>query len=144
MAAAALLIFAVAAPGASNDPKLDRAIERANSEWAAAMKTGDAAACAAAYTENSVFIGIDGSCTNGRSEIEKLYRARFASRGVAATTKIDSKKLVVDGDLAYESGYAEIGWPKGGKVSVAGGRFLTVWQRQADGEWKILRNVVLP
>jgi ketosteroid isomerase-like protein len=33
---------------------------------------------------------------------------------------------------------------KDGKLSVNGGRFLTVWQRQKDGDWKILRNVVLP
>jgi hypothetical protein len=31
-----------------------------------------------------------------------------------------------------------------GKLSVNGGCFLTVWQRQANGDWKILRNVVLP
>lgn len=128
----------------SRDPKLDRAIEKANSDWAAAMRTGDVATIVAPYTESSVFVGIDGACTKGRSEIEKMYRARFASRGLAASTKIDSRQLVVDGDLAYESGYAEIGWPKDGKVSVAGGRFLTVWQRQADGDWKILTNVVLP
>jgi ketosteroid isomerase-like protein len=33
---------------------------------------------------------------------------------------------------------------KDGKLSINGGRFLTVWQRQANGDWKILRNVVLP
>lgn len=135
---------AVSAAPASGDTRLDRAIEKANSEWAAAMKTGDAAACAAPYHDDGIFVGFDGTCTKGRSEIEKMYRLRFASRGLAASTKIDSKELVVDGDLAYESGYAEIGWPKEGKVSVSGGRFLTVWQRQADGEWKILRNIVLP
>ena len=130
----------------SGDPKLDRAIESANTEWAAAMKTGDVPTIGAPYTEDSVFVGIDGACTKGRAEIEKMYRARFASHGPAASTKIESRKLVVDGDFAYESGYAEIGWSskKDGKISAAGGRFLTVWQRQAGGEWKIRTNVVLP
>jgi len=66
----------------SGDPKLDRAVEKANSEFVAAMKTGD--------------------------------------------------------------GYGEIGVLKDGKLSINGGRFLTVWQRQANGDWKILRNIVLP
>ena len=128
----------------SGDPKLDRAIEKANSEFIVAMKTGDAATIAMPYTENASFITIDGGCIQGRTEIEKLYRDRFARSGPAHSTKINSKKLVVDGDLAYESGYGEIGLLKEGKVSVNGGRFLTVWQRQANGDWKILRNVVLP
>jgi len=128
----------------SGDPKLDRAIEKANSEWVVAMKTGDAATIAAPYTEDASFIMIDGTCIKGRTEIEKMYRDRFARFGVAGSTKINSKKLVVDNDLAYESGYGEIGLLKDGKLSVKGGRFLTVWQRQANGDWKILRNVVLP
>jgi len=128
----------------SGDPKLDRAIAKANSEFIAAMKTGDATTIAAPYTEEAVFIAFDGSCIRGRREIEKMYRARFESSGFASAVKIDSKRVVVDGDLAYESGYAEITSLKQGKISVDGGRFLTVWQRQAGGDWKILRNVVLP
>jgi len=128
----------------SGDPKLDRAIERANSEFIVAMKTGDAATIAEPYTEDASFITLNGTCIQGRTEIEKMYRARFAASGLASSTKIQSKKLVVDGDLAYESGYGEIGFVKDGKLSINGGRFLTVWQRQANGDWKILRNVVLP
>jgi|SRR5215208_104748 len=128
----------------SGDAKLDRAIEKANSEFTAAMKTGNAAVIAAPYSESAVFIAIDGSCIQGRNEIERLYRARFERSGVASSTKINSKRLVVDGELAYESGNAEIESLREGKLSIDRGRFLTVWQSQADGEWKILRNVVLP
>lgn len=128
----------------SGDPKLDRAVEKANSEFIVAMKTGDAATIAAPYTDDASFITIDGACVQGRTEIEKMYRDRFARVGLVRSTKIDSKKLVVDNDLAYESGYGEIEFLKDGKVSVSRGRFLTVWQRQTNGDWKILRNVVLP
>ena len=143
-ATAALLAFAAAAATRSEDPKLRRAIEKANSEFEAAVKTGDAVTIGAPYTERAVFVGIDGACTQGRTEIEKMYRVRFERAGFASSAKINSKRLVIDGDLAYESGYGEVGHVKDGKVSINGGRFLTVWQRQADGEWKILRNVVLP
>ena len=128
----------------SGDLKLDRAVEKANSEFIVAMKTGDAATIAAPYTDDASFITIDGACVQGRTEIEKMYRDRFARAGLAHSTKINSKRLVVDNDLAYESGYGEIGLLKDGKVSINGGRFLTVWQRQTNGDWKILRNVVLP
>jgi len=57
----------------SGDPKLDRAIEEANSEFIVAMKTGDAATIAAPYTDDAFFITIDGTCIHGRTEIEKMY-----------------------------------------------------------------------
>lgn len=146
-----LLIFSMLLPPAngltaepSRDPKLSAAIEKANSEWAAAMKTGDAAAIAAPYAEDAVFVRVDGSCVKGRSAIEAMYRERFAKAGLASATKIDSKSVVVDGDLAYESGYGEMTMSKDGKPATAGGPFLTVWQRQPEGRWKILRNIVLP
>jgi uncharacterized protein (TIGR02246 family) len=108
------------------------------------MKTGDAAAIAAPYTDDAVFVGIDGACTRGRPEIEKMYRARFERSGPAKSARIDSRKLVADGNLAYESGSGEIGRLREGKLFIDSARFLTVWQRQPDGEWKILRNIVLP
>ena len=143
-ATAALLAFAAAAATSSEDPKLRRAIEKANSEFEAAAKTGDAVTIAAPYADRAVFVGVDGTCTQGPVEIEKLYRTGFERAGLPSSAKINSKRLVVDGDLAYESGYGEVGRVKDGKVSVNAGRFLTVWQRQADGGWKILRNIVLP
>lgn len=146
LGAAALLSLAVPVTGAapSGDAQLDRAIVTANSEFAAAMKTGDATTIAAPYTDRAVFVAIDGTCIQGRVEIEKMYRARFARAGLASATRIASKRVVLDGELAYESGYAEIQWLRDGKQPPHGGRFLTVWQRQTGGDWKIIRNIVLP
>ena len=48
----------------SGDPKLDRAVEKANSEFIVAMKTSDAATIAAPYTDDASFITIDGAKTH--------------------------------------------------------------------------------
>jgi len=146
LAIATMLMFLVSAVWAavpSGDAKLDQAIEKANSDWAAAMKTGDSVTIAAPYADDAVFVGFDGSCTKGRNEIEKMYRARFERSGPAASTKIESKRVTLDGELAYESGYAEVGMKKNGEIKVDGGPYFTVWRRQS-GEWKIFRNLVLP
>lgn len=141
---AVLLLFLGAGPlsARSVDPKLKRAVRKANSDWAAAVKTGDAAAIAAPYREDALFVLADGTCIHGRTEIEKMYRVGFERRGVASSAKIDSQALTVDGDLAYESGYGEIRRVSEGKVSTTGGRYLTVWRRTTDGEWQIIRNIV--
>jgi len=139
-----LVVLLCPVTAASLDPKLERAVRKANSDWEKAVTTGDAAAIAAPYADDAVFVLVDGSCVRGRAEIEKMYRVGFEKRGVSASARIESKKLVVDGDLAYESGWGEVRRMTAGKLSSIGGRYLTVWQRGADGEWKIIRNIVLP
>ena len=145
MATGALLLFvAASAVAATPDSNLEKAVARANAEWAAAMKTGDAAVIAAPYTDDAVFVLADGKSLQGRAAVERMYRDGFQKGGPASTTKIDSKSLVRDGDMAYESGYAEVGVVRQGKPVTRGSRYLTVWQAQSDGAWKILRNIVLP
>jgi uncharacterized protein (TIGR02246 family) len=146
---AALLLVGFAVPACavanpSGDPRLDLAIEKANSEWGVAMKAGEAAPIAAPYLEDAVFVGPDGSCTRGKAAIEAMYRERFSKRGKALSTRIEPHRVSVDGALAYEWGYGEVTSLADGKPAKRGGPYLTVWARQPDGGWKILRNVVLP
>ena len=128
----------------SGDPRLDRAIEKANSEWGVAMKAGETASIAAPYLDDAVFVGPDGSCARGKAAIEAMYRERFTKRGEALATRIEPHRVAVDGALAYEWGYGEVTTMAEGKPATRGGPYLTVWSRQPDGDWKILRNVVLP
>jgi len=141
---ALLFLVAAIAVAATPDSSLEKAVARANAEWAAAMKTGDAAVIAAPYTDDSVFVLADGKSLQGRAAVEQMYRDGFQKGGPSSTTKIDSKSLVRDGDMAYESGYAEVGVFRQGKPVTRGSRYLTVWQAQSNGAWKILRNIVLP
>jgi uncharacterized protein (TIGR02246 family) len=135
------LAHSIAAP--SGDTKLDSAIQKANSEFLTAVKTGDAVTIAAPYADNAVFVLPDGTCIQGRAGIEKMYRTRFEQSGPPNSTKLDSKNVMLDGDVAYESGNAEVTVMKEDKPVTRTSRYLTIWQRAADGEWKIVRNIVL-
>lgn len=135
------LAHSIAAP--SGEARLDSAIQKANSEFLTAAKMGDAATIAAPYADNAVFVLSDGTCIQGRAEIEKMYRRRFEQSGPPNSTKLDSKNVILDGDVAYESGNAEITVMKEGKPLTRTSRYLTIWQRAPDGEWKIVRNIVL-
>src|SRR5262249_10139571 len=129
-------------PGA--DPKLLAAIRKANGEFEVAMAKADTATIVAPYTADAVFLGIDGSALKGRAPIEQLYRDRFAKSGPALETRIESEQVVLAGEFAYESGRGSIKVKGKDGETISRARFLTVWQRQADGDWKIWRNVVLP
>lgn len=126
------------------DPRLLAAIKKANSEFEVAMTKADTTSIAAPYTPTAVFVSIDGTPTRGRAQIEQLYRDRFAKSGPALESRIESQQVVLGGDFAYELGHGAITRREKGEKVTDWARFLTVWQRQPDGDWKIFRNIVLP
>ena len=151
--AASLVLAAAAAVIASEglrivptgtDPKLLAAIRKANSDFEIAMTKVDTVSIAEPYTNDAVFVSADGTVTKGRAAIEQLYRDRFAKSGAALETRIESEELMLDGDLAYERGRGMIQLRVRDECVKNWARFLTVWQRQPGGDWKIFRNVVLP
>ena len=129
---------------AGADPRLLAAVKKANSDFEIAMTKSDTATIAEPYTADAVFVSPDGTATKGRAAIEQLYRDRFAKSGPALETKIVSEELMLDGDFAYERGRGSITRRVREERVTDWARFLTVWQRQPDGGWKIFRNVVLP
>ena len=129
---------------AGADPRLLAALKKADSDFEIAITKSDTATIAEPYTADAVFVSPDGTATRGRAAIEQLYRDRFAKSGPALETKIVSEELMLDGDLAYERGRGSITRLVEGKRVTDWARFLTVWQRQPDGTWRIFRNVVLP
>jgi uncharacterized protein (TIGR02246 family) len=129
---------------AGADPRLLSAITKANTDFEIAMTKADTTSIAAPYTPDAVFVSPDGTATKGRAQIEQLYRDRFAKSGPAVEARIESEQLMFDGGLAYERGRGALTRLEKSRRVTDWARFLTVWQRQADGDWKIFRNVVLP
>jgi ketosteroid isomerase-like protein len=53
-----------------------------------------------------------------------------------------TEDVMVSGDLAVETGtFAWTLQPKSGAEVKDKGKYLTVWKRQADGSWKIVRDI---
>lgn len=137
---AAASSLAVAAHAADLPEALRNSIASGNQEWIDGLEKHDAARIAATYDEKALNCGADGKCVAGRAAFEKQTAARIGKLGVVKDAWVKSARTELDGDLAYEWGRA--GFQANGKRFEA--RYLTVWRRQADGSWKIFRNIVLP
>jgi ketosteroid isomerase-like protein len=123
------------------DQDLQTAVTNANQAWSDAMRRGDAASMAGAYTNDAIYCGQDSQCATGRAAIEQQFRQRFLTLGRARTATAASSSVVRDRDLAYEWGLADVRFDRGTGLR---GRYMTVWQRQPGGGWKIYRNLALP
>jgi uncharacterized protein (TIGR02246 family) len=120
-------------------------IEAANEAWLPGLQHRDALAITAAYSNDGLFIAPDGTVTRGRDAITGMYQARFPR-----LTEIRGGGVVLDGlavvspRCVYEWGHAWLEMAENGTDVVrSGGPYLTVWQREADGHWRISRNLAL-
>ncbi len=131
----------LAAQNGSRLPARLRAdVDAGNREWIAGFQAGDAALMARSYAPDGLFCGPTGECIKGAAAIAAHYEDALHRFGRAASASVRSAALRVDGDLAFESGRAEARFADGRTLQ---GRFSTVWKRQPDGHWKILRNLSL-
>ena len=138
--AAALLTAAQADPVAAARPSIDKA----NADWLPALQAGDADRLVAPYDEKGVFILSDGREIAGKAAIREMYAA-----GAHSGRKVIGGALRSDGlaaaapDRVYEWGHADVTVTgKNGIERSQKGAYLTVWQLQPDGAWRIIRNLV--
>jgi uncharacterized protein (TIGR02246 family) len=136
MRALACLAFIIAAATGS----LAADVTSLSNAWAAAWNAKDIDAIVQLYAPEPVFLANSGERLSGIDEI----RTNFAMGLSEFTPKLTlhSKTSAASGALAYDSGtYDEIITPvRGGGVSAVRGNYLFVFQRQKNGEWKILEQ----
>ena len=110
-------------------------------QWIAAAERDDAAAVAAMYTDDAIFLGNDAQAYTGRAAIEAAFAESFkANSGLT----VAEESSVTSGDVVYSTGTwtQQVATP-GGKTVTADGRYLVISQMQPDGTWKITRHVSL-
>lgn len=133
---------ATAASAVPVPPEARAAIERANSEWADAIKLGDVERLTDPYAEDGVFVAADGTSMKGRKAIRDFFASGDRTTKVTnAELRSDGAVLAADG-LVYEWGHGRLGFRTGDGSSVnRQATYVTVWKRLVNGEWRILRNL---
>lgn len=120
-------------------------IDAANAAWLPGLQHHDAAAIAGPYADSGLFIAGDGTVTRGRDAVARMYAARFPRlRPIRAGGIVQDGLTVLGPTRIAEWGH---GWlemepeRQGGPPARSGGSYLTVWSREADGHWRIVRNL---
>ena len=120
-------------------------IDAANAAWLPGLRKHDAQAIAAAYADSGLFIARDGTVTRGRAAIARMYAARFPQlHDIRAGAVVQGGLTVLGPARIAEWGQAWLELApevKGTAPTRSGGTYLTVWQRETDGHWRIVRNL---
>jgi len=109
------------------------------------MQRQDAAAIAAIYGDDAVFVAAGGDVVRGRGALERFERERFAQTGRVLEGTILDDDLTRAGELIYEWGHVTTRVKRSDETAtVVTGRFLTVWALDSNGRWRIIRNLSRP
>jgi len=130
-----------AAPPPPDPAAVRSAIEAANGKFVEAMNKGDTATAFMNYASDAVIMMSNEKPWRGRELMSKGFggmMSMFAIKDMSFHTD----DVMVDGDLAVETGeYKMTLVPKGGKEMKDEGKYITVWKKQSDGSWKIVRDI---
>ncbi len=121
-----------------------RTIDHADSDWISAMRAHNVDRIVEAYDRDGLFVTATGTVIRGRDSIAALYRRRLT-----AIKRISDGAIVRDGvqavndSLVYEWGHGGMTFTDtSGVTHTSNGPYLTVWRRDSDGVWRIVRNLV--
>jgi ketosteroid isomerase-like protein len=141
IAAAALSSMAMFSIAKTPDVSARAAVDAGNQAWIEGVKSGDVKRIIATYTEDAVDCGPTGECLRGRVQIERQMTTQLASLGRAHSAAVKTWGSTEQGSFVYEWGQAAATFGSGKKLVE---KYLTAWQKQPDGTWKIFRNMVIP
>jgi uncharacterized protein (TIGR02246 family) len=134
---------AAAATTTAVDPVvLKDAIQAREKEWSAAFLAGNAAGIAALYTDDGASIESSGEWSRGRAGIAKQLQVQFDTLTPTAREDI-AEEVIPAGDYALEIGhYSYQGTGKTSKAAhSASGRYMVLWRKDADGVWRLHRDI---
>jgi uncharacterized protein (TIGR02246 family) len=115
-----------------------------NRDWIEALKAKQAHRAVLPYAQDGINVGVDGHVQSGFAAIEQAMTDRLANGPYLIDGTLEDDGILPDGALVVEMGHARLHWKKAnGEDLFTSGRFLTVWRHDADGEWRIIRNLVL-
>ena len=113
-------------------------IRALHQEGADALNAGDAKAITALFAEDAVYMPQGAAALHGKEAIQGFYEQIVDDfSGVSVSTD----EVVVAGDWAFERGTSAGTIATDEDPSEFTGKFLSIWQHQADGSWKVARAI---
>ncbi len=143
--AAALLLAsagcAPAAPAVDTDA-LAKQLIQLDDDWSAAAGARDIEAVAAFYAPDAVAYPPSAVVAVGYEAAKAVWAGYFADSTYAIAWKTTAAEVAASGELGFTAGtYEDSYMGPDGTLVQSTGKYLCVWQKQADGSWKAVHDM---
>jgi uncharacterized protein (TIGR02246 family) len=132
----ALLSFAIVCSASAADTKIEQAIRDLDVQWAKAVEAKDLDKSVSYYSDDAIVLPPNASIATTKEAIRNIWKDLLASPGLVFRWKTTKVEVAKSGDMAYSSGTYELTMnDAGGKPVNDRGKYVVVWEKQADGKW---------
>ena len=130
-----------AEPAATPDTRAadEAAIRALDAKWVKDIASKDLAQATSYYADTAEMFTPNTPAASGKDAVQKLCAGMLGMPGFALTFAPAKIQVARSGDLAYETGEYEMTLnDKKGKPQNVKGKYVVVWGKQSDGNWKVL------
>ena len=114
------------------------AVDAAWNEAAGAM---DLERTIAFFADDASMLPTNAPIVTGQEAVRGLWSGLFAVPDLDLSWKASVAEVARSGDLGYTRGTYQISMTDPAGPVTDHGKYVTVWQKQADGNWKILADI---
>ena len=135
----ALLSFAFVCLASAADTKsaIEKALRDLDAQWSAAVGANDLDKTVSFYSDDAIVMPPNAPGATTKEAIRNVWKEVVASPGAALSWKATKVEVAKSGDLACVSGtYEQTTIDASGKPVNDRGKYVEVWEKQADGKWK--------
>jgi ketosteroid isomerase-like protein len=133
----ALLSFAFGGTAWAGDTKLEQALRDADAQWSKAAGAKDLDKTVSYYSDDAIVMPPNAPAATTTEAIRKVWQDLLASPGLSISWKATKVEVAKSGDLACLSGTYELTMnDASGNPVNDHGKYVEVWEKQADGKWK--------
>jgi ketosteroid isomerase-like protein len=123
----------------SSGRKAADSVRAADAAWLKVYKAKDVDKSVAFFDEHGSMLVPNSPTLTGKDAIAKFIARGFALQDYKITWRPNKAGVARSGDLGYTSGKYEMSFKDAsGKIISDKGKYLMVWKKQANGEWKVL------
>jgi ketosteroid isomerase-like protein len=119
------------------DMKIEQALRDLDAQWSAAAGAKDLDKTVSYYSKDAIVLPPNAPSATTPEAIQNVWKDLLASPGLAIGWKTTKVEVAKSGDLACLSGTYEltVNDASGNPVNERG-KYVEVWEKQADGKWK--------
>jgi ketosteroid isomerase-like protein len=134
----ALLLFTFLCLASATDTKaIEQALRDLDDQWSATAGAKDLEKTVAFYSEDAMVLPPNASAATSKEAIRRVWQGLLASPGLVISWKTTKVEVAKSGDLTCLSGTYDLTMnDASGKPVDDHGKYVEVWEKQADGKWK--------